>query len=150
MGAPAPRMRPRTRSARAATCSATSGTRRARRRAASSCTARATPQRAPGSPATCAYDSCAHSTECGRRSSWARTSCSSWACSRVDLAARAIEGASFDAGGTVVVERVRVVQVAVGAARLLEHGELELAEAIPRLRIFRLTVSRLAVEAERV
>ena len=74
--------------------------------------------------------SCVRSTGCAPRSCSARTSCSSWARRRVDRAARAVEIAAGlpSLPEEEVVERVRVVEVAVRGARLLEHVQLEGAE----------------------
>src|SRR5262249_5678941 len=90
-------------------------------------------------------------TGCAPRSCSARTSCSFWAGSRVDLAARLVEVAARrrPLPEEEVVQRVGVVQVAVGEARLLQLMERERAEPVPGLRVLRLEVARLSIELER-
>src|SRR5262249_22218431 len=94
---------------------------------------------------TCA--SCGPSTDCAPRSSWDRTSCSFWASSRVDLAAGPVEQPALHTRRPVPVERVRLVQIAIGGAVSLEVV-LVRPELVPRLRILGLATARLPVELE--
>src|SRR5262245_35249132 len=144
-------MRPPTVCRRVATCSGTSATPRASRLTRSSCSARASPARDAASRAICTCASCGRWTGCGRRSCWARTSYSFWAGSRVDLAARLVEvaGRRRPLPEEEVVQRVGVVEVAVGEARLLQLMERERAEPVPGLRVLRLEVARLSIEPQR-
>src|SRR5580765_8322598 len=100
---------------------------------------------------TCTCASCGRSTGCAPRSCSARTSCSFWAGSRVDRAARLVEVAAGRRAfpEEEVVERVGVVQVAVRRARLLQLMELEGAELVPRVGVLRLEVAGLAVVPKR-
>src|SRR5437870_1887208 len=84
-------------------------------------------------------------------SSWVRTSFSSSAGSRIDQAARLVECAPWIGlrPEHEPVERVGLIQVAVGVARPPQHLELERAELEPGLRVLRLEVARLTVELQR-
>src|SRR6476659_5278623 len=96
--------------------------------------------------------SCGRSTGCTQLSCWERTSCLFWASSRVDLTAGRVESTTRQGPGPedVVVERVRVIQVAVRSARPAQAHQLEGAELVPRLRVLRLEVDRLPVQSQRL
>src|SRR3954452_19957401 len=140
-------MPPPTGCRRTATGSATSATRRRSCRTALSCSARGSQPRVGGSRATYLCALLVHSTGCFPRSCSARISCSSWAGRRVDRAPRPVEIAAGCRAlrEEAVVERVRVVEVAVRSARLLRHMELVGAELIPAVGVLRLEVTRLLV-----
>src|SRR6185437_16676609 len=108
--------------------------------------------KASGSGTTSTSGSCGRSTGCTPLSCWERTSCSFWAGSRVDLTAGRVEGTTWQGPGPedVVVERVRVIQVAVRRARAAQAHQLEGAELVPGLRVLRLEVDGLPVQRQRL
>src|SRR5204862_5625104 len=93
---------------------------------------------------------CARSTDCGPHNSWARTSSSFWAGSRIHQAAGLVQRSALLARRPVPVQRVRLVQVAVRVARPPQILQLEVAELVPGLRVLRLEVARLAIELQRL